>query len=82
MIEKFAVNYKMDWDSSGAVIRENGKSVKEERIDYLTVMRQLLEEIDSLGISSVKAIFRKYNVHKVNIDEYPRINVDYPKENA
>lgn len=83
---KNTVNYKIDWHSSlGAKAESTEEAIKQgvetltARQHYFRMLRCFLSEVESIGGKKVREIFKKYNVHLVDIDDFPRVNIDEPK---
>jgi hypothetical protein len=84
------VNYKIDW--SGTSISpfdkifseediQSGKAHKkimDDRKHYFQMLRDFLQDLKNLGRDDVDEIFSKYNIHLVDIDDIPRVNIDDP----
>lgn len=73
---KEKINYEIDWHSDGVCIAEDKNTVLDNRIHYFRMLRNFLEDLDGLDLSEVEEVFRKYNIHFVDIDEIPRVNID------
>lgn len=80
MITKKEVNYKIDWHGFklGDDIQAQIK-VLEDRKHYFDMLRRFLLNIKNLGRDEIDEVFEKYNVHFVDIDDIPRVNIDEPK---
>jgi hypothetical protein len=72
METKQATNYLIDWKSL------DEKAI-EDRKNYLKMLRGLLTDLDNLKSSAIGAIFAKWNVYFIDVDEFDRVNLDIPK---
>lgn len=54
-----------------------GEEDKEHKVSYFKALRQMIEEIYFNG--SVTPILEKYNIHFIDVDDIPRVNIDFPK---
>jgi hypothetical protein len=84
MITRNEVNYKIDWRGNaefGAPL-EPGKQapdkIYQDRKHYFAMLRRFLMDVKNLGRDEIDEIFAKYNVHFVDIDDIPRVNIDEP----
>jgi hypothetical protein len=78
---KNEVNYKIDWHSGGeyGASPTGNKMVIEDRKHYFEMLRNLLLDLKNLGRDEIDDIFARYNIHFVDIDDIPRVNIDEPK---
>lgn len=85
------LNYKIDWHSGGDKKAHSGVSVLEDRMHYFDMLRRFLGEIEALVeyansnsktiiVEKLEAIFKRYDVHFVEVDEIKRVNLDEPQE--
>jgi len=74
---KKETNYMIDWKSHGDTFALE-KTVYENRKHYFQMLRNLLTDLDGLEIAEVSAILNKHNVYFVEIDDFPRVNLDEP----
>jgi hypothetical protein len=95
MIEvKKEANYRIDWYSFGNKCADerfpSGKKVIEDRKHYFDMLRRFLLDIDALiesanqesktiVVERLEAVFKKYNVHFVDVDDVKRVNLDEPQ---
>lgn len=88
-------NSKIDWmgpamDGDFFIMHTPSETLVEARKHHFSMMRRFLLEIDDISRGQgsfaeitrtrIKRVFEKYNVHFVNVDDFPRINIDEPKE--
>jgi hypothetical protein len=90
MIEtKTEVNYQINWNPIVAITDETGEAINntakeitekvlEDRKHYFDLLRRFLIEINNLGRDEIDDIFKRYNVHFVDIDDIKRVNLDEP----
>jgi hypothetical protein len=88
---KNEVNYKIDWhsiDISSYIdpTKTNSKEayemkakVLDDRKHYFSMLRKLFQDLKNLGNDKVDDILALYNIHFVDIDDIPRVNIDEPK---
>jgi hypothetical protein len=76
---KNTVNSKIDWNAEGSAKHNDNESALDARKHYFRMLRCFLSEVESIGGKKVREIFKKYNVHLVDIDDFPRVNIDEPK---
>lgn len=95
MIEtKKEVNSNIDWEAGTSEylnpdltyclpMHNEKETLLEARKHYFGLMRRFLNEVHSQseqsGFVQITSIFDKYNVHFVDVDDFPRINIDEPK---
>jgi len=83
------VDSRIDWIGDASLNHNNNETVLQARIHYFEMVRSFLRDIESVSNSDIpnadlirkeiKKIFEKYNVHFVDVDDFPRINFDEPK---
>jgi hypothetical protein len=74
METKLETNYLIDWHSDSA----EAIAAKKQ---YFYMLRMLLAELqDADDHGSIADILQKYNVYFIDIDGFPRVNLDLPKE--
>jgi len=71
METKPEVNYKIDWVSA------NEKAIH-NRKEYFQMLRGFLKEVHATDNVEVRSIFEKWSVHFVDLDDFPRVNIDKP----
>jgi hypothetical protein len=74
METKQEVNYKIDWVSSEP-------SSIQDRKAYFQMLREFLEDVKRVigDDGYVNKVFEKWNVHFVDVDDFPRVNIDRPR---
>jgi hypothetical protein len=81
------VNYKIDWnatvikslgDSVDKIAMDVGEKIIADRKHYFDMLRRLLQDLKNLGIDAIDEVLESYNVHFVDIDDFPRVNIDEP----
>jgi len=89
ILVKTEVNYKIDWhgDDREFITADEQEKRVNDRKHYFDMLRRVLIGIDTLlelGPSEtlrqdIRGILEKYNIHFVDIDDIPRVNIDEPK---
>jgi diketogulonate reductase-like aldo/keto reductase len=76
-----SVNYAIDWlsvSNPSTSELEQITKIQEDRKHYFDMLRRLLQDLKNLGIDAVDEVLESYNVHFVDIDDFPRVNIDEP----
>lgn len=76
-----SVNYAIDWlsvSNPSTSELEQITKIQEDRKHYFDMLRRLLQDLKNLGIDAVDEVLESYNVHFVDIDDIPRVNIDEP----
>ena len=83
MITKNEVNYKIDWhavsNTTDYPTSEASLKILADRKHYFDMLQRFLLDIKNLGQDRIDDIFERYNVHFIDIDDIPRVNIDEPK---
>lgn len=74
METKKEVNYLVDW-----CYNEQGY---QDRKNYFLLLRKMLMELEECNLALVEIIFDKYHVHFVDVDDFPRVNIDKPEDKS
>lgn len=66
------------------------ETIEQARKHYFDMLRRFLTELDAIKdgdgsddehtTKSIQAVFKKYNVHFVDVDDIKRVNIDEPKQ--
>ena len=51
----------------------------EGRKVWLKCLREFLWELENIDNQQVKDLIKKYNIYFVEVDELPRVNLDFPE---
>jgi hypothetical protein len=93
---KQRVNVKINWHSAHYYNNAEPEILRIEKIvgdrkHYFEMLRRFLSEVDALVeeakkengniiVERIEAVFKKYDVHFVDVDDIKRVNLDEPKE--
>ncbi len=83
-----------EW-SDNPVMHNDIETLEQARKHYFDMLRRFLKDIEIISDSEIpyhwqhsadlvrkeiKKVFEKYDVHFVDVDDFPRINIDEPKQ--
>lgn len=85
---KTEVNYKINWENAipniyahvipSSTVEKDIEKINSDRKHYFDMLQRLMSEISNVDDDKVNAILKKYNVHLIDIDNFPRVNIDEP----
>jgi hypothetical protein len=74
------IDYKINWHAIDP-LKGGHTDILADRKHYFNMLRRFLKEVhkESKPYPMIREIFKRYNVHFVNIDDIERVNLDEPK---